>query len=368
MKILRVAGDLYPAVIGGVGIHVHELSKWQVKYGHEVTVFTNNQKKLPRKESIDGYKIRRFPVRLTLFGNSISPDLIPAIFQSRKKFDIIHAHSHLFFPTNVCSASRLLGSVPLILTNHGLTSASAPDWLNTIYTHSVARITFSTADCILCYTDIERNNLEKLGVPGNKIRVIHNGVDTDLFSPHKIETGKKVQQLLWVGRFVPGKGVNFLIDAFYKIVKKFPDTRLVLVGEGPQKGSINTQIEKLGIRNNVEIYDYCDNSRLPDLFNQSDIFILPSLMEGVPRTMLEAMACGIPVIVTELPHLKKIVGGAGLFISRGDSEMLSESIIQLLNDNKMASYLGEKGRMKILKDFSWRDTVEQTLNVYKEFI
>jgi glycosyltransferase involved in cell wall biosynthesis len=192
MKILRVAGDLYPSVIGGFGIHVHELSKWQVKFGNSVTVFTNNQKNLSKSENIEGYLVKRFPVRVTLFGNSISPDLIPAIFNARKKFDIIHAHSHLFFPTNVCIASRLMGSSPLIVTSHGLTSASAPEWLNNLYTNTTTKVSFKIADCILCYTEIEKDKINQLGIPGEKIRVIHNGVDTSLFTPKKRENDKNI--------------------------------------------------------------------------------------------------------------------------------------------------------------------------------
>lgn len=368
MKILRVAGDLYPSIIGGFGIHVHELSKWQVKYGNSVTVFTNNQKRLPELENIEGYLVKRFPVRVTLFGNSISPDLIPAIGKARKKFDIIHAHSHLFFPTNVCIASRFIGSSPLIVTSHGLTSASAPEWLNTLYANTATKISFKIADCILCYTEIEKDKIRKLGIPGEKIRVIHNGVDTSLFSPRKKEGDKKYHQLLWVGRFVPGKGVNILIDAFSQVIRDFPNTRLTLVGDGPSRNSIDFQIEHLGLKKNVEIFDHWDNAKLPELYNKSDIFILPSLMEGVPRALLEAMACGIPVIITELPHLQDIVNGAGLIVPQSDTEKISGTIAQLLNNREMASRFGDAGRAKIVQQFSWQDTVEKISNVYQEFV
>jgi len=368
MKILRVAGDLYPAVVGGVGIHVHELSKWQALEGHEVTVFTNNQKNLSVNERIDGYIVRRFPIKISLLGNSISPGLIPAIIRSRKKFDIIHTHSHLFFPTNVCVLNRCFGSAPLILTNHGLVSASAPDWLNKLYLRSITKISFKIADCILCYTDIEKKNLQDLGIPHDKIRVIHNGIDVDIFYPRKKNQHKNYQQLLWIGRFVSGKGVNILIDAFQKIVKDFKEARLILVGEGPQRSQIENQIERAGLKKNVEIYDYWDNSKIAEIYNQSDIFILPSLMEGVPRTMLEAMACGIPIIVTDLPHLKVIVEGAGLIFPPGDSAELSCAISRLLNNKELALQLGETGRSKIVQQYSWKDTVEKTINVYKEFV
>ena len=116
------------------------------------------------------------------------------------------------------------------------------------------------------------------------------------------------------------------------------------------------------------IFNQWDNAKLPELYNQSDIFILPSLIEGVPRTILEAMSCGIPVIVTELPHIHDIVNGAGLIVPQNDSEKLSYAITQLLNNREMASRLGNAGRAKIIQQFSWQDTVEKISNVYQEFV
>jgi glycosyltransferase involved in cell wall biosynthesis len=368
MNILRVASDLYPVVVGGIGIHVHELSKWQVKYGHHVTVFTNGRKKFKKQELIDGYQVRRFPVRFNFFGNSISPDLIPALIQYKGQFDIIHAHSHLFFSTNVCTLNRLLDSTPLIVTNHGLISASAPEWLNQIYKKTITKITFDIADCILCYTEIEKKNIEKLGINTKKIRVIHNGVDTTLFTPHPNKKKNGFQHLLWVGRFVLGKRVDLLIEAYNTTLKEYPNARLTLVGEGPLKESIENKIEKLGLKKNIQIINRIDNSDLPALYNQADIFILPSLMEGIPRTLLEAMSCGIPVIVTELPHLANLVKDAGLFIPRENPIVLSEQIARLLQNKELALRLGNHGREIIEKQYSWQDTVQQTLNVYQEFV
>jgi glycosyltransferase involved in cell wall biosynthesis len=171
-----------------------------------------------------------------------------------------------------------------------------------------------------------------------------------------------------VGRFVPGKGVNILIDAFSRVIKNFPNTRLTLVGDGPTQKSIDLQIENLGIKKNIEIFNYWDNAKLPELYNHSDIFILPSLMEGVPRVILEAMACGIPVITTELPQLIDIVNGAGLTVPQNNAEKLSCAITQLLNNPEMASRFGIVGRAKIIQQFSWQDTVEKISNVYQEFV
>jgi glycosyltransferase involved in cell wall biosynthesis len=91
-------------------------------------------------------------------------------------------------------------------------------------------------------------------------------------------------------------------------------------------------------------------------------------MEGVPRALLEAMACGIPVIITELPHLQDIVNGAGLIVPQSDTEKISGTIAQLLNNREMASRFGDAGRAKIVQQFSWQDTVEKISNVYQEFV
>ena len=368
MKILRVVSDLYPSVVGGIGIHAHRMSTEQARRGHEVTVLTLNQKKLPETEFVDGYQVFRFPSYFTMCGNSFAPGLILEIMRRRKSVDIIHAHSHLFFSTNVCVLARLLHSAPLVITNHGLISASAPAWLNTLYKHTVSRVTFHIADHIICYTDIEKENIEKLGIDPNKITVIHNGVDITLFAPGDSEKNTYNKQILWVGRYVPGKGVEYLIEAFSQIRNKIPDAHLVLVGEGPGKNSVEEQLCELQIRSSVTLIDTIDNSELPKMYNQSDVFVLPSIMEGVPRTLLEAMACGVPVVTTNLSHLVDIVNGAGLVVPSKNSQLLTDAILTILDDESQAKLMGDLGKIKVQNQYSWEDTVKKTLELYDSVI
>ena len=244
MKILRVVGDIYPDVTGGLEIHAHEMSKMQAHCGHEVTVFTSNNDNLPEVECKDGYRIIRYSRIIKIFGNSISLDLLIKLVKNRNKFDVIHAHSHLFLSTNVCALMRFIGSSPLIISNHGLMSASAPVWFNKQYLKTIGKWTLNRADKIICYTDGEKENLEKLGIDPRKIVVIHNGVDTTLFTCRTPEKTADKKQILWVGRFVTGKGVEYLIDALSHVLKKIPNTHLVLVGVGPEKPAIEDKIKK----------------------------------------------------------------------------------------------------------------------------
>jgi glycosyltransferase involved in cell wall biosynthesis len=361
VKILRVAGDLYPAFVGGIAIHAHEMSKMQASMGHEVTVYTSIWDDEPLEEVRDNYRIFRFR-GITIFRNPIAPSLFYSLSRERNKYDIIHAHSHLYSSTVFCAFMRMIGSSPLVITNHGLVSQIAPIWLQKIYIPTVARWVYKTADRILCYTETERDQLIGLGTPPEKISVIHNGVDTDRFAPLANTLPKK--QILWIGKYVPGKGVKYLLQGFHLFSKVFPEYTLLMIGRGPQKDDCLRMIDDLGLMKKVIIRDFVDNNDLPDIYRQSSIFILPSLEEGVPRSILEAMACGVPVACTNLPQLVKIVSGCGILFPPRNPEALAAALSDLESDPEMAQACGRNGREKAVSMYSWSDTVSKTLDLY----
>ena len=361
MKILRVAGDLYPAFVGGIAIHAHEMSKMQACSGNEVTVYTSIWENEPLEEVRDNYHIVRFG-GVTVFRNSIAPRLFYHLLHERNTYDVIHAHSHLYFSTVFCALVRMIGSAPLIVTNHGLISQTAPMWIQRIYIPTIARWIYSTADKIICYTKTEQDQLINLGIRPEKITVIHNGVDTDHFAPLTGVAPKK--QILWIGKYVPGKGVEYLLRGFQLFSKNFPDYTLLMIGRGPLKGDCLKMIEDLGLTENVILRDFVQNRDLPEIYRQSSLFVLPSLEEGVPRTILEAMACGVPVACTELPQLTKIVSGCGRLFPLKDPEALAAALSTLISDPEMAQTCGKNGRERAVSMYSWSDTVSKTLDLY----
>lgn len=364
MKILRVVSDLYPAVVGGLGLHAHEMSKWQAKMGHEVTVYTSNVDGRPMQEFKDGYKILRFKPILKIGGNSFMPMLFFKLISTRNDFDIVHAHSHLFFSTNLCTLVRRLGSPPLVITNHGLISQTVPMWAHKIYIPTIAKWTFNFADKIICYTEEEKSMLKKLGIDSDKIVVIHNGIDTNMFFP--CEKEKNNNQILWIGRFTLGKGVEYLIDAFNILVKKYSDFKLLMIGRGHLKERIEQKIQNLNLSKNVIIREFVPNSELPEIYQSSDVFVLPSLNEGVSRTILEAMSCGIPVVCTKLPQLVSVVNGCGLLVPVKDSQALAEGILKVVSNRDLSQEFGRNGRDKVVKNYSWEDTVKKTVQLYEK--
>lgn len=366
LKILRVVPDLYPSVVGGLGIHAHEMSKEQAKLGHEVTVYTCRENLSPEYELIYGYNIHRFKPIVKILGNSIIPSMFFSLLKDKSNYDVIHAHSHLYFSTNLCAVLRNISSSPLIITNHGLNSQTAPSWLQDLYTRTGAKLTFVAADKIICYTETEKRKLNNLGIRSQKISVIHNGIDTDLFVPTKKYSDKK--NLLWIGRYVEGKGIRYLIDAFKILTARFHGLSLTMVGKGPEKNRIIQKIIDLKLEKSIIIKDFVPNSKIVDLYQSSSVFVLPSLEEGVPRTILEAMSCGIPVVCSRLPQLVDIVEGCGFLVPVKDPQALADGISELLSNASLAKRFGENGRERVIENYSWKDTVQETILLYEGLV
>jgi len=367
MKILRVISNLYPWAVGGIGVHGHEMSCLQAQKGHDVTVITcRNNSSQPSSEFKDGYTIIRVNVPFRLFGNSIAFSYLYSLLKWWDSYDIVHAHSHLFFSTVLCTLARKFRSAPLVVTNHGLVSQTAPGWLQQLYLPTVGKWVFKTADAIICYTKVEKDQVIGLGVSPDKIHVIHNGIDTDTFALSISSPPKK--QILWIGRFTPGKGVEYLLRGFGSFSREFPDYILVMVGRGPLKDDAIRMIREMDLEDKVVLRDFIPNRELPSLYQESALFVLPSLEEGVPRTILEAMACGKPVVCTALPQLVDIVSGCGMLIPTRDAEAVAEALSALVSDPSLVRNLGESARARVVSQYSWDDTVAKTLDLYTSLV
>ena len=373
LKILRVTNDLYPDVVGGIPLHAHHLCRDLSRMGYYTTVLTCAKGNHRYEKKEEGYDVIHHKIFFSPLGNSFSPSIFRTLLKIKDDYDLIHAHCHLFFSTIMASLVRRIGSPPLIITTHGIMSASAPDWFNLLYMKTIGKWTLKSADKIICYTQMEKDKLVgMLKIDSKKISVIPNGVDTDLFHPDP-DPGKRSNQsnaitILWVGRFVRGKGVEYIIHATKILVKEVPDLKILLVGDGPLKGEIEGLIEKFTLKKNVIIKENISNENMPEVYQKLDIFVLPSLNEGVPRTLLEAMACGKPVVISEFPHLADMIKNAGLMFPKGDVHALADNILRLIRDRELAKELGNTGRKKIVEDHPWENTVRKTIELYEEVV
>jgi Glycosyltransferase len=350
MNVLRVAQKLYPETKGGGTYHIHALSRDQAAMGHDVTVVTvRRDDDLPQIETRDGYTVVRFDSPVAPFGNDISPGLAQYL-QKSKGFDVIHAHSHLYFATNLAALKRRLGGPPLAITNHGLYSQTAPEWVFELYLRSVGRWTFNQADVVFCYTDADRDRVREFGVD-SRIEIVHNGIDTERFRPEGPESDRINHDgpvVLFVGRLVEGKRPGDAVDAVARLTKQC-NAKLYVAGEGP------LQSELAG--DHVEWLGQLPYERMPTVYRAADALILPSRAEGVPRTVLEAMASGVGVVVSDLDQVAPVVDNAGVTVPVGDISGFVDGIETVLDGGV------ENPREQVEGKFNWQETATQTTNI-----
>lgn len=367
LRILRIVTDLYPEVMGGGALHAHKMSAMQASMGHDVTVLTSDHgdHELPREETREGYTLRRYRQVGRPFGNSITPGMVPDMWRLVDDADLIHAHSHLYFSTNLAAVLARIDDTPLVVTNHGLFSQSAPDWVQEVFMRTVARFTFNAADRIFCYTETDRERLRGRDVTA-PISVIHNGIDCEVFTPEAAETEK--DQVLFVGRLKEAKGVHWLVEAFAEVADEFPEASLKIVGDGPLRSQLERQIGELGLDGRVVLAGQMSNDELPRVYAESSVFALPSTAEGLPRTVLEALACETSVVTSELPQLESLVDGVGYTVPVGDSTKLASALRTLLTDSGVRSEMGARGRDRVVTQYSWEETVRETTAEYFEIV
>jgi glycosyltransferase involved in cell wall biosynthesis len=330
------------------------MSRDQAAMGHDVTVLTvNSGRERPHLEERDGYTVIRYPVSTSLLGNDIAAG-IASFLQSIQKYDVMHAHSHLYFSTNLAALKRRLGDIPLAITNHGLYSQNAPEWLFDTYLRTVGRWTFNAADIVFCYTAEDRERVQDFGVD-SRIEVVANGVDTERFMPEG-ETSDLIDHdgsaVLFVGRLVDGKRPGDAIDA----VSRLPDglnAKLYVVGDGP----LRTEI---GDRSVVEFLGHVSYDEMPTIYRSGDVLLLPSRAEGLPRTVLEAFASRVPVVSSHLEHTASVVKKGGETAPVGDVGRFATALERVLENGLE---LGANGRETVVEKFQWQETVEATTAV-----
>lgn len=355
MRVLRVAQKLYPDVKGGGPYHVHAMSRDQAAMGHNVTVLTVGDG--PPREERDGYRVVRKPPLLEPLGNAISP-AAAWFLRDTPEFDVVHAHSHLYFLTNLAALVRRLDGTPLAITNHGLYSQSASERVFDAYLQTLGRWTFEQADAVFTYTDAERRRLRDVGIDSD-VRVVPNGIDTTRFTPdgprsNLIQTDGPV--VLYVGRFVDGKRPGIVLEAFADVLDDHPDATLQLCGEGPLEDDLRSLVSEHGMESAVTFLGHVPYDEMPAVYRSSDVLVLPSRTEGVPRTVLEAMASGVQVVVSDLEQVADLIEDNGRVVRTVSPAAFGDAIAEVLSNPDGS----EAARERIVDRHTWRSTVAET--------
>jgi glycosyltransferase involved in cell wall biosynthesis len=293
---------------------------------------------------------------------------IKALSQNTFSFDLIHAH--VLYNGFIGAKLKNRHNKPLIVTAHGGDVYDLPfrdNWHRTI-----VRYVLSEADEVITVSEFNASKLLSLGLSSNKLHVIPNGYNPNLFKPLSsfsarqktgLPSNKKV--ILSVGNLVDVKGHIYLIYAMKTILKKRNDVILVIVGSGPLKEKLQKIVFQLGLSGKILFVGRKMHEQIPIWLNASDIFVLPSLSEGFPTVIPEAFACGKPIIATRVGGVPEAVTNddVGLLVDPKDSSALASAILYALERNWRKELILSHSRT-----YSWSNLVQEILAVYEHAI
>lgn len=211
-------------------------------------------------------------------------------------------------------------------------------------------------------TEQEAEYARKLFIlPKSKIAIVPNFVPTDIFKPSK-ENTKQKNLLGFVGNFKYGKNLPSLIKA----ISSLPEIKLRLIGDGPQREELKSLAESNRV--NLEIIPKQPHKKLPSLLNECEAFVFPSLFEGHPKALLEAMACELPVITTPVYGIKNLIEHQqnGFLCPNTSPKAIRSTILEVLQNKNLSNKIAKAGREFVINNFSVQNVINKEIAIYKE--
>ncbi|MDA4123963.1 MAG: glycosyltransferase family 4 protein [Thaumarchaeota archaeon] len=391
-KVCRFVGEYPRAGEASYGLQpvFVNLSEEQARMGYEVHVIARRSPGQPSHETVKGVEIHRVnsPFNVTALDLSLR-------LTGGEPGWVLHPHatSGIFL-----SITSRWGRTPLVCHSHGTSrSHNVPISLSHgeikveqssggMPFHVVReRMLWSSADRLLVVSKaVERDVTGTYGINPEKVRVVYNGVDASLFSPKEGVPlpaqladlgGKRI--VLFVGHFGLRKGIFYVIRAMKRVRSEIPDAHLVCIGGTPAwlgrtdfEQMLRGEMQRNGVEDCVTLLDAVKNTELIGFYRHSEVFVLPTYYEAFPKVVVEAMACGKPVVATRTGGIPELVkdGETGLLIPFGSPDAISEELIALLEDEHTRAAMGRRGRERVERLFTWHAVAERTRSAYDELM
>lgn len=374
----------YGNFISGVGTYSTNLINLIAEAGHSVTVICPNENKREfANPKINLISVERKNWDLShgnWFTLSFQFSQVLKKLIKQNNFDVIHfTDVREFFWTNLFCRKR--NKAIVIGTMHDYTFVEANcnpffykklynDWAKRYCYYNFVKYTerfcLKNLDHLISVSESIKEKLEEnYKINGKKISTVYNGIflKSDL---NKI-SNKREQIILIVGNNLQRKGIVILFKAFVKLQKKYPNLKILAIGQDRNKKYLENLTEDMGIEKKVELVDTKPNEYILEKIRKVSMYVMPSLSEGFGITFLEAMACGTPVIGGNVGGTRELVknGENGFLVNPGDYNDLADKISVLLDDDNVRNKFIENG-LGTVKDFSVEKMVEKTLKIYAD--
>lgn len=374
---LRVAmfSDYYPPHVGG-GVEkvVKELAHGLTERDVEMDVFTFRTAGGSSFENAGNLRIHRYRAfdltRTLKLQSAISPQMLKRTFQTLKHDppDVLHAHNTFFFSSLVAAGLAKWLKRPLVTTLHlgELDALPVPQRLPVMaYERSLGRAIVAASQHLIAVSQAVADYAVSHGAAPNKITVQPNAVDSDAFQP-ATQRHKGPPRIAFVGRLIQNKGPQYLVEAVPELARAVPGVEVWFIGDGPMRASLEARTRALDVEESVQFFGTRED--VDQLLQAVDIFARPSLMEGLPLTVLEAMATGLPVVATPVGGTPEVVkdGTNGLLVPPSDVDALAQALIRLATNPGLRQQLGVQGRQYVEQDHGWQRIVEDTISLYNE--
>jgi len=303
-----------------------------------------------------GFRVRQVGLNLAYFAQAA------IVGRWMRQKDLSHLHTH-YSSTVALLVHRSFG-IEISISFHGPDEFNDPVgfWIR----EKVAASTFVRA--ISLYS---RSQLMKSSDVSDwkKIEVVYMGVDPAAYPPRPFRADPPRIEILCVGRLAPVKAQHILIDALDLVRRDAPNVLLRLVGGGPDRRSLEAQVEAKKLGENVIFHGFTPQEELDELYRQADIFALPSFAEGVPGVLMEAMAMEIPCVSTWITGIPELVrnGIDGLLVAPSDVEAFAGAIRQLIRDPELRLQIGKAGRIQVLSKFSLPTNSGMLAEVFRRY-
>jgi len=369
--------DYFPPHIGGVERVTYELANHLSRMGHRVAVFTLSSQSVRPIEISEGVRVytARSHDSTGILGvqsafSSEAGRLLRNVCK-KEEADVIHANNLYYFTTIAASANKKRLKVPLVTTLHiGTTSRldGGMRLLTRIYERSVGKWILDQSDHVIAVSDAVKRYARALNVDEWKISVIPNGVDIDENSPDAREDKKAHVRVAFVGRLISNKGPQYLLRAASSVLHDFPEVEFLIVGGGPLQRVLQSYARTLGVSDSIRFLPAVPS--ISTFFRDCDIYVRPSLTDGMPLTVLEAMASGVPTIASRIDGTREIIvhGKTGFLVEPKNVDQLKFYISKLVRDRKLRIRMGKEARAAMEKHNDWAAVATQTSKVYENVI
>lgn len=360
----------------GIGFYVWNLARYLTSSGHAVEIITRGGPKGTHHKSADGVTIWQVPfLPLYPFHVHLHSLFVNRLLRERElQIGLFHLHSPLVM--------RPETDLPCLVTVHTPMRADVgslrPDNPLSILAKLQAPVStriemglFTSADSITAVANSVARELSDYGLNSGQVTVMANGVDTHSFSPNGSLNPTKQRYCLTVGRLAPRKGLEDLIRCAGLLVKQFPDLQFLIAGSGPFAGQLRATIRKHSLHGRVKLLGHVGHrAELADLYRGATAYIHPAHYEGLPTVLLEAMACGRPVVTTAVGGALDVIedGHNGLLVPPKAPQAMAAAIARIMRDPDLATRLGSAARRTVEGRYSWEVVGQHYLKEYQKLL